>query len=77
MELYASADCSADTAVTAGVATTASTTTVGSPLDTLTVLIDVDKTKIVGSNIWNDVDNSLEFCLAVKLESGGEVITEE
>ena len=46
-------------------------------LDTLTVGIDFDKTLIATSNIWNAGDSSLEFCLAVTLESGGEVITEE
>ena len=77
LNLYASADCSTETAVTTGLATTSFTTTSGSPLDTIDVSIDFDKTKIVGSNIWDDLDSSLEFCLAVTLESGGEVITEE
>ena len=78
LNLYASADCSAETAIdVAGLATTSFTTTSGEPLDTIAVGIDIDKTKIVGSNIWNAGDSSLEFCLAVTLESGGEVITEE
>ena len=80
LNLYASPDCSAETAVTAGVATLAVVSQAvsdDSSLDTLTVGIDIDKTKIVGSNIWDATDSSLEFCLAVTLESGGEVITEE
>ena len=80
LNLYASPDCSAETAVTAGVATPAVVSQAvsdDSSLDTLTVGIDIDKTKIVGSNIWDATDSSLEFCLAVTLESGGEVITEE
>jgi len=77
LNLYASADCSTETAVTTGLATTSFTTTSGSPLDTIAVGIDIDKTLIATSNIWNAGDSSLEFCLAVTLESGGEVITEE
>ena len=78
LNLYASADCSTETAIdVAGLATTSFATTSGSPLDTIDVSIDFDKSKIVGSNIWDALDSSLEFCLAVTLESGGEVITEE
>ena len=81
LNLYASADCSAETAIdVAGVATPAVVSQVvsdDSSLDTLTVGIDIDKAKIVGSNIWDALDSSLEFCLAVTLESGGMVITEE
>ena len=78
LNLYASADCSTETAIdVAGLATTSFATTSGSPLDTIDVSIDFDKAKIVGSNIWDASDSSLEFCLAVTLESGGEVITEE
>ena len=80
VNLYASADCSATTAVTTGVATPAVVSQVvsgDSTLDTLTVGIDIDKALITSSNIWNNVDSSLEFCLAVTLEDGGEVITEE
>jgi len=80
LNLYAGADCSATTAATTGVATPAVVSQVisgDSTLDTLTVGIDIDKALITSSNIWNNVDSSLEFCLAVTLESGGEVITEE
>ena len=81
LNLYASADCSATTAATTGVATPAVVSQVvstgDSTLDTLTVGIDIDKALITSSNIWNNVDASLEFCLAVTLENGGEVITEE
>lgn len=80
LNLYASSDCSDTTAVTTGVATPQVVSQVvsgDSTLDTLTVGIDIDKALIDSSNIWDDGDSSLEFCLAVKLESGGEVITEE
>ena len=81
LNLYASADCSATTAATTGVATPAvvsqAVSTGDSTLDTLTVGIDIDKALITASNIWNAGDSSLEFCLAVTLEDGGEVITEE
>jgi len=77
LNLYASADCSTETAVTTDLATTSFTATSGSTLDTIDVSIDFDKTNIVGSNIWDATDSSLEFCLAVTLESGGEVITKE
>jgi len=80
LNLYASADCSASTAATTGVATPVVVSQVvsgDSTLDTLTVGIDIDKALITSSNIWNNVDSSLEFCLAVTLENGGEVITEE
>ena len=78
LNLYASADCSAETAIdVAGLATASFSTTSGDSLDTIAVGIDIDKTKIVDSNIWDATDSSLEFCLAVTLESGGMVITEE
>jgi len=78
LNLYASPDCSTETAVdVVGLATTSFSTTSGNSLDTIAVGIDIDKTKIVGSNIWDATDSSLEFCLAVTLESGGMVITEE
>ena len=83
VSLYASSDCTGTAAITEvlGVAmatasqTTASQTT--PTLDTVTVAIDIDKTEIVASNIWSTADSSLEFCVEVKLESGGEVITKE
>ena len=78
LNLYDSPDCSAETAIdVAGLATTSFSTTSGDSLDTIAVGIDIDKTKIVGSNIWNSVDSSLEFCLSVTLESDGEVVTKE
>ena len=80
LNLYASPDCSTETAVTTGVATPAIVSQAvsdDSSLDTLTVGIDIDKAKIAGSNIWDATDSSLEFCLAVTLESDGMVITEE
>ena len=79
VSLYAG-DCTGTDAITEASMATASQTTTASAnigLDTFTVAIDIDKTKIVSSNIWNTADSSLEFCVEVKLESGGEVITKE
>ena len=53
---------------------------VNSALDKLVLTIDIDKTKIDGSNIWNTGDSSLEFCVELTLvDSGGseEVVTQE
>jgi len=85
VNLYASADCSdlsggAAIIVGAGnvvVATDITTNSAGAPLDTRTLKIDIDKTKIDGSNIWNTGDSSLEFCVELTLEESGEVITQE
>jgi hypothetical protein len=79
VSLYAG-DCTGTDAITEVGTATASKTTASQTtptLDTVTVAIDIDKTKIVSSNIWNTTDSSLEFCVEVKLESGGEVITKE
>lgn len=35
--------------------------------DTLRLAIDVDKTNIAGSSIWNEDENQLELCVAVQL----------
>ena len=77
MTLYASSDCTGTDAITeAGMATISSVGIVtGSTLDIVTVAIDIDKTKIVASNIWTG--SALQFCVEVKLESGLEVITKE
>ena len=78
VNLYASADCSATTALTTDLATTDITTvTTGDPLDTRTLKINIDKTKIDGSNIWNTGDSSLEFCVELTLVESGEVVTQE
>ena len=78
VNLYASADCSATTALTADLATTDITTVAaGDPLDTRTLKINIDKTKIDGSNIWNTGDSSLEFCVELTLVESGEVVTQE
>jgi hypothetical protein len=79
VSLYASSDCTGTDAITTGLASATQTTVAltTTTLDTLNVAINIDKTNIVGSNIWNTGDSSLEFCVEVKLESGGEVITKE
>ena len=78
LNLYASADCSATTALTADLATTDITTVaIGDPLDARTLKINIDKTKIDGSNIWNTGDSSLEFCVELTLVESGEVVTQE
>lgn len=83
LNLYASADCSATTTPTAGVATPAVVSQIvsgDSTLDTLSVRIDVDKTLVDGSNIWETDTSKLEFCLELTLvDSGGseEVVTQE
>jgi len=72
-------DCTGTDAITEVGTATASFAGIveGSTLDLVTVAIDIDKTKIAGSNIWNSGDSSLEFCVEVKLEEGGEVITKD
>jgi hypothetical protein len=48
-------------------------------LDKLVLTIDIDKTKIDGSNIWKTGDSSLEFCVELTLVEtvSGEVVTQE
>ena len=82
LNLYASADCSATTAATTGVATPAVVSQVVSgdlTLDTLSVRIDVDKTLVDGSNIWDTDTSKLEFCLELTLVDSvsSEVVTQE
>ena len=43
--------------------------------DGLEIMLDLDKSAITSSNIWED--NKLEFCVRVQLLSGGSVIKEE
>jgi len=45
--------------------------------DNLDVVIDVDVTEITSSNIWDESNDTLEFCSVVHLLSGVEVIKEE
>lgn len=45
--------------------------------DLLEVMLDLDKTDITTSNIWDSGSNKLEFCIAVQLMSGVSVIKEE
>ena len=77
VSLYASNDCTGTDAITTGLASATQTTDAltTTTLDTLNVAIDIDKTKIVASNIWTG--SALQFCVEVKLESGLEVITKE
>ena len=45
--------------------------------DKLDVVIDIDVTEITSSNIWDESNDTLEFCSVVHLLSGVEVIKEE
>ena len=45
--------------------------------DQLDVYIDLDKSSIVGSSIWDPVASKIEFCTRVQLISAGKVITQE
>ena len=45
--------------------------------DILDVVIDVDVTEITSSNIWDESNDTLEFCSVVHLLLGVEVIKEE
>jgi len=45
--------------------------------DQLDVVIDIDVTEITSSNIWDESNDTLEFCSVVHLLSGVEVIKEE
>ena len=55
--------------------TTKRTTGVTADHDGVEVMIDLDKSTIMSSNIW--LDGSLQFCIRLQLLSGGEVIKEE
>jgi len=45
--------------------------------DQLELIIDVDIAEIASSNIWDDINKTLEFCSVVQLLSGGDVIKDE
>ena len=45
--------------------------------DQLDVVIDIDFTEILSSNIWDESNDTLKFCSVVHLLSGVEVIKEE
>jgi len=45
--------------------------------DQLELTIDVDIAEIASSNIWDDINDTLEFCSVVQLLSGGDVIKDE
>lgn len=45
--------------------------------DQLELIIDVDIAEITSSNIWDDINKTLEFCSVVQLLSGGDVIKDE
>ncbi len=45
--------------------------------DILEITIDIDVTEIKSSNIWDESNDTLEFCSVVHLLSGVEVIKEE
>ena len=45
--------------------------------DQLEIMLDLDKSDITSSNIWDDSTKKLEFCVRVQLLSGGSVIKEE
>lgn len=55
--------------------TTARTDGVTADHDRLEVMLDLEKSAITSSNIW--FGNKLEFCVRVRLLSGGTVIKEE
>ncbi len=55
--------------------TTTTARTDGVDHDLLEIMLDLDKSAITSSNIWNG--SSLEFCVRVQLLSGGSVIKEE
>lgn len=44
--------------------------------DGLTIMLNLDKTVITSSNIWED-NSRLQFCIAVQLLSNGSIIKEE
>jgi len=45
--------------------------------DQLELIIDIDIAEIVSSNIWDDINKTLEFCSVVQLLSGGDIIKDE
>ena len=57
------------------ITTTARMSNVDADHDGLEIMLDLDKSSITSSNIWDD--SKLEFCIRVQLLSGGAVIKEE
>ena len=57
------------------ISTTARMSNVDADHDGLEIMLDLDKSSITTSNIWDD--SKLEFCIRVQLLSGGAVIKEE
>ena len=55
--------------------TTARMSNVDADHDGLEIMLDLDKSAITSSNVWED--SKLEFCVGVQLLSGGSVIKEE
>ena len=49
----------------------------GTPLDTRTLKINIDKTLIDGSIIWDTVTSKIQFCVELTLVEGSDVITQE
>lgn len=58
------------------ISTTTRTAAVTASHDGLTIMLNLDKTAITSSNIWED-NSRLQFCVAVQLLSGGSIIKEE
>ena len=61
--------------------TTIITTPVDTPKDathdSLDILLDLDKSTITSSNIWNSLSSKIEMCVRVQLLSGSSVIKED
>jgi hypothetical protein len=53
------------------------TTAKDSNYDYLDVLLDLDKSTIATSNLWNQLSNKIELCIRLQLLSGSNVIKED
>jgi hypothetical protein len=57
--------------------TTPSTTSKDSNHDYLDVFLDLDKSTIATSNLWNPLSNKIEMCIRLQLLSGSNIIKED
>jgi hypothetical protein len=57
--------------------TTNRTAGVSTNHDGLAIMLNLDKTAITASNIWDEETSSLLFCVSVQLLSEGDIIKEE
>ncbi len=69
-------DCVAPITGMSVIPTTTRTPGVSANLDGLTIMLNLNKSAITSSNIWDD-NSRLQFCVSVQLLSAGSIIKEE